>query len=90
MVLFEPVQATFTEFFFWCLINVLRSCAALQWPGGELRLRLYLLLAAVPVLLGVLRFSQQVRERQRLQGTGAGGSGIPERVAVPGVSPAAD
>ena len=43
----------------------------------------YLLLAAVPVLLSVLGFAQQVREGQRFQGAGAGGSGIPERVAVP-------
>lgn len=49
----------------------------------------YLLLAVLQVMLSVLRFSQQVGEGQRFEGFGAGGSGIPKRVGVPGVSPAA-
>lgn len=52
--------------------------------------RFYLLLAALPVLLSVLGFPQQVGEGQRLQGARAGGSGIPERVGVPRVPPAPD
>lgn len=39
------------------------------------------------MLLCVLGFSQQVGERQRLQGARARGSGIPERVGVPRVPP---
>lgn len=42
------------------------------------------------VLLSVLGFSQQVGERQRFEGAGAGGSGVPERVGVPRVPPAPD
>lgn len=36
----------------------------------------------------VLGLPQQVGEGQRFEGAGAGGSGIPERVGVPGVPPA--
>lgn len=50
----------------------------------------YLLLAALSVLLSVLGFSQQVGEGQRFEGARAGGSGIPERVGVPRIPPAAD
>lgn len=53
-------------------------------------LRLYLLLAALRVLLPILGFSQQVGEGQRFEGAGAGGPGIPERVVVPRVPPAPD
>lgn len=42
------------------------------------------------VLLSILGFSQQVGEGQRFEGAGPGGSGIPERVGVPRVPPAAD
>lgn len=53
-------------------------------------LRLYLLLAALRVLLPILGFSQQVGEGQRFEGAGARGPGIPERVVVPRVPPAPD
>lgn len=51
--------------------------------GSQVCLRLYLLLAALRVLLPILGFSQQVGEGQRFEGAGAGGPGIPERVVVP-------
>lgn len=58
--------------------------------GSQVCLQLYLLLAALRVLLPILGFSQQVGEGQRFEGAGAGGPGIPERVVVPRVPPAPD
>lgn len=62
-------------------------CTAPQWPGAAAER--YLLLAAVPVLLGLLCFAQQVGEGQRLERPGAWRPGVPEGVAVTGVTPTA-
>lgn len=62
-------------------------CTAPRWPGAAAEQ--YLLLAAVPVLLGLLCFAQQVWEGQWLKRAGARRPGIPEGVAVPRVPPTA-
>lgn len=67
--------------FLWCF-------SAPCWLVGKVVF--YLLLAALAVLLSILRFTQQVWEGQRLQRAGSRRPGIPEGVRFLGVSPAPD
>lgn len=67
--------------FLWCF-------SAPCWLVGKVVF--YLLLAALAVLLSILRFTQQVWEGQRLQRAGSRRPGIPEGVRFLGVPPAPD